>query len=134
MNNVDRYIPIALKALKNVMLIDEEKETRFLNDNAIAKVYNGYISSLGANIIQAGVKTAVYFFEAKESNSDGDKRLINAAINYIIFNTGNDDVIFSDYQLSKKLPVAPHELQLFTQKIMDAATALKLAIRTYKLK
>jgi CRISPR-associated protein Cmr5 len=94
--------------------------------------YKGYISSLGANMIQAGIQAALTFYEAEESGSKNDKRLINAAIKYIITDVGSDE--YSDYELSKTLKdLSPDECQLKAEQIMDAATALKLALRTYKM-
>lgn len=128
---VDHYLPKAFEAIVNVNV--EGKV--FINSGEIPKEYKGYISSLGANIIQAGVKAAITFYEAKESGSKNDKRIVNAAIKYIL-TTGDSPVAqFSDYMLSELLiDLSDEEKQQKAMDILDAATALKLALRTYKMK
>lgn len=144
MGNIDRYIPLAFEAIKKVALTDPKdtaKTNRFIkNDDRntsnkyIPKGYKGYISSLGANIIQAGVKTAIYFYEAKESSSEGDKRLITAAIRFMLHPDEQNTAEYDKYNLSEKLSSDAHKLQIQTLQIMDAATALKIALRTYSMK
>ena len=131
---VDCYIPKAFEAIEKVRI----KDKGFIdNDGYIPNEYKGYIASLGANIIQAGIRAALVFYEQAESGSKSDKRLVNAAIRYIISNDGD----FSDYEsskvheLSKVLEgLSPEDCQQKAEEIMDAATALKLALRTYKMK
>lgn len=144
MSNTDRYIPLAFEAIQKVKLKGKEGNEKYgfvIKENKekekkefIPKVYKGYISSLGANIIQAGVKTAIYFYEAKEGSSKGDKRLITAAIRYILNKQEQNVEEYSRYQLSETLNgKGAHDLQNITLQIMDAATALKLALRTYSM-
>ncbi|GAB6279307.1 MAG: hypothetical protein STSR0006_13130 [Lentimicrobium sp.] len=124
---VDCYIPKAFEAIENVRINDKG----FIDNGSIPKEYKGYIASLGANIIQAGIRAALIFYEEEESGSRSDKRLVNAAIKYIISNDGD----FSDYKLSEVLEgLSPEDCQQKAEEIMDAATALKLALRTYKMK
>lgn len=139
MSNVDRYIPLAFEAIQKVKL-ENKKDGRtflqgFINDNGkIPKVYKGYISSLGANIIQAGVKTAVYFYEAKEGKGEGDKMLITSAIRFMLNESEPKPEKYNEYKLSEKLKALDaHSLQNLSLQIMDAATALKLALRTYTM-
>ncbi|MCW1735721.1 type III-B CRISPR module-associated protein Cmr5 [Anaerorudis cellulosivorans] len=125
---VDCFIPKAFEAIENVRINDKG----FIDKGSIPKEYKGYIASLGANIIQAGIRAALIFYEEEESGSKSDKRLINAAIKYIISNSADN---FSDYKLSEVLKdLSLEEQQKKAEEIMDAATALKLALRTYKMK
>jgi len=137
MSNVDRYIQPAFEAIQKVRLDNNRRigeQITFINSaGKIPKVYKGYISSLGANIIQAGIRTAIYFYEAKEGNSEGDRRLITAAIRFMLYNDEPGTEVFSNYFLSEKLSTDPHELQKQALQILDAATALKLALRTYSM-
>lgn len=139
MANTDKYIPLAFKAIENVRLTkpkdgQEQPSTFIENNEFIPAVYKGYISSLGASIIQAGIKTAILFYEANESGSEGDKRLITAAIRYMLNPPENNNTPFSAYKISEILSSDPHELQNQALQIMDAATALKIVLRTYKMK
>ena len=127
---VDLYLPKAFEALRNV----EIDEKRFINsEGIISKEYKGYISSLGANIIQAGIKAALTFYEANDSGAKSDRRLVNAAIKYII--TGVTNPSYNDCHLTGLLngSASEDEIQKKTNEILDAATALKLALRTFKL-
>jgi CRISPR-associated protein Cmr5 len=143
MSNVDRYIPLAFEAIQKVKLKGKDgneygfvmKEGKDKDEKEfIPKVYKGYVSSLGANIIQAGVKTAVYFYEAKEGSSKGDKRLITAALRYMLYPDEQAVAKYEKYKLSEKITgLDAHGLQNLSLRIMDAATALKLALRTYKM-
>jgi len=120
---VDNYLPKAFEAIKKV----EIEGKRFCSDGSIIpKEYKGYVSSLGANIIQAGVKAAITFYEAKETGSKSDRRLVNAAIKYILTNNNSALTTYSEYNLTQLLSNLTDEL--------DAATALKLALRTYIMK
>jgi CRISPR-associated protein Cmr5 len=139
MSNTDRYIPLAFDAIRKVKLAGKKdgRDVKYgfvVENNIIPKVYKGYVSSFGANIIQAGIKTAVHFYEAKAGSSEGDKRLITAAIRYMLNKDEQHVEEFGKYKLSEKLESDAHKLQNQTLQIMDAATALKLALRTYTMK
>jgi CRISPR-associated protein Cmr5 len=132
MSRVDKYLPFAFEAITNINLGTVAKPKKLTDGANISKVYKGYISSLGANIIQAGLKTAIYFYEAKESGSSGNKQLITASIHYIL--EKNNGVANPDIEkLSTRFESANADLELLAKQIMDAATALKLAIRTYNM-
>jgi CRISPR-associated protein Cmr5 len=126
---VDKYLPKAFEAITTVKIGNK----KFVDNNVISKEYKGYISSLGANIIQAGIQAALTFYEAEESGSKSDRRLVNAAIKYIITDATGQE--YSDYKLTELLKeLSIDELQRKAEDILDAATALKLALRTYKMK
>jgi len=127
-NRVDFFLPRAFKAIEKVKI----DENQFIQRGGkIPKEYKGYISSLGANIVQAGVKAAITFYEAEESGSKSDRRLINAAIKYILTNPDPEPVHYDDCRLTDQLNNA--DIQQKALEILDAATALKLALRTYKM-
>jgi CRISPR-associated protein Cmr5 len=129
---VDQYLPKAFKAITKIKIAQKE----FISpDGSIPKEYKGYISSLGANIIQAGIKAAITFYEAEESGSKSDRRLVNAAIKYILTDNNAELTTYSDYKLTQLLSnLTNEEKQQKALEILDAATALKLALRTYKMK
>lgn len=127
-NRVDSFLPLAFKAIEKVKIDDN---TFVQRTGMIPKEYKGYISSLGANIVQAGVKAAITFYEAEESGSKSDRRLINAAIKYILTNPDPEPLHYTDCKLTDQLKNV--DLQQKALEILDAATALKLALRTYKM-
>jgi CRISPR-associated protein Cmr5 len=126
-NRVDKFLPLAFQAIKKVKV---SNNTFVQSDGSIPKEYKGYISSLGANIVQAGVKAALTFYEAEESGSKSDRRLINAAIKFIIHPPDTIPEIYDDSKLTQLLT---GDIQQKALEILDAATALKLALRTYKM-
>lgn len=122
---IDALIPLALEAAEKYLADDS---------GSIPSQYNGYIASFGASIIQAGLKPAVAFNEGK-SESDEDKRPLMEAILYILkkqnqeaAETNEDHTRLLDYILVNQ----DKEKQL-KRRIIDAATALKLSIRTFRL-
>jgi CRISPR-associated protein Cmr5 len=132
---IDNFIPKAFRAIKAVKIGDNKFVKKYGNGaEYIPNEYKGYISSLGANIIQSGIRTAILFYEAKPDNSDSksNRQLVNAAIKFIVENANSE--MYEDCKLSAILPENdPEELQRKTEEIMDAATALKLALRTYRM-
>ena len=128
---VDNYLVKAFQAITKIRISDNVFISR---DGTIPKEYKGYISSLGANIIQAGIRAAISFYEAEESGSKSDRRLINAAIKYILTDNNSELTTYSDYKLTQLLTnLTEEDIQQKALEIMDAATALKLALRTYKM-
>lgn len=133
MKRTEQYLPFAFEAIKNVQWPDGGKTVKLTEGSNISAVYKGYISSFGANIIQTGIKTAVYFYEAKESGSSGNKKLITACIHYILQRAEGNSNPETAGNLSSRFANENVNLEQLAQKVMDAATALKLAIRTYNM-
>lgn len=135
-SRVDSFLPLAFEAIDKVRIRHNSFFTNEQNrqsDGQIFKEYKGYISSLGANIVQAGVKAALTFYEAEESGSEKDRKVINAAIKYILTKPDNVNR-FEDFRLTAWLTSDDEENQQKALEILDAAVALKLALRTYKMK
>jgi CRISPR-associated protein Cmr5 len=103
------YIQKALEAVREVGIYNRNK-------NCVPKEYNGYISSFGASIRQAGLLATILFFENTDSSAAQDRSKILRAIEYIL-----------------ELPRNSLKNHLDKKKIEEAAVALKLALRTYKL-
>ncbi len=122
---IETLIPLALAAAKHLTT----------PSNAIPSEYSGYIASFGASVIQAGLKPAVAFNERK-ADSAKEKHLLMKAILYILKKqtqaswepneTDNERLL--DYILNNQ-----GSEKLLKRRIMDATTALKLAIRTFRL-
>lgn len=90
----------------------------------VPKQFTGYIASFGAAVIQSGLIPAVVFFEDTEANSEEDRSLLIQAIEY-----------YCDYneQLSTLLLGTTNEALLEKEvEVLDAAQAIKLALRTFK--
>ncbi len=121
---VEKYLPYALEAVTETKIAEG-------NPLSVSNEYKGYISSFGAAIIQTGLIPAVAFYSVK-ARAEKDRNKIPAAILYILKKSGeiNEDV----NDLLKYL-VDHHDddLSQIKSKIMDAATAMKLAIRTFHI-
>lgn len=90
----------------------------------VPKQFTGYIASFGAAVIQSGLIPAVVFFEDPDANSEEDRTALIKAIKHYL--GINDD-------LSKHL-LALDLTALFEKEeaIIEAAQAIKLALRTFK--
>lgn len=122
----EELIAIAVKAIDEVGIVDK---AGFYN-----KEFNGYISSLGAAIVQSGLLPAMIFFENKSENAVERPKVIRAIIQ--ILNAKKK------YQISDSIAkyilqnqeVSSFDKDVFLKEVIDAATALKLALRIYKKK
>ena len=122
-NNVSKLLEHAETAVRSNLLN---------NDNSIAKEYNGYISSFGAAIVQSGLLPALYFNHQKDSGSAKDRRKLMKTIYETIkagYNIQTDKMDLLEYAKQDTV-----DLKQLKQQILDAATAVKLVIRTYELK
>jgi len=115
--NIEKYIPEAMKVL----------EATF-REGEIPSAYNGYISSFGASIIQSGLKPTLALFENTNANSKEDKSYLPQIIFQILDKNAEGSSLLK-YVLNNKRDEA-----YIKQQILDIAVAVKLSIRTFKLK
>lgn len=114
---VEQYIPDAINILVDVGIAENGK---------VNNKFHGYFSSFGASIVLSGIKPALAFYSNKK---DEERVKILKAIYKLI--TGNDEL--SATALLNYFIENENNDPLLKQKIMDAAVALKLAVRTYEL-
>jgi len=118
MNKIEKIIPDAIDAIKNVGITDGLE---------VSSEYNGYIASFGASITRSGLLPTVIFFENEESGAKAKRELVPKALLHLIkqqekYGKLSDYIMKSDTPHSKKL-----------SEISNAAIALKIALRTYKI-
>ncbi|KLE02183.1 type III-B CRISPR module-associated protein Cmr5 [Aliarcobacter butzleri] len=113
---IEKYIPEAIKVLN-----------ASFSDGIIPKAYNGYISSFGASIVQSGLKPTLALFENKNAQTKEDKSYLSKLILKILPNTQGESLLY--YVLENQA-----KEELLKEEIIDIAIALKLSIRTFKLK
>jgi len=106
---IEQYIPKALDAIQKYEIAE---------NGEVPKQFNGYIASFGASIRQAGLLATTLFYANEQSNAEKERKKVIEAIEYII-----EQNIIQNNQVDKKTRA----------KVEDAAVALKLAIRTFKL-
>ncbi len=120
--DVDKLVAPAIKAA----------EKHLAKNGIIASQYNGYISSFGAAVIQSGLLPAVAFNENKSANSEQDRPKLMKAILEIVKGeaVGENDKLIN-YVIDSK----DSDKEILTKRrVLNAAIALKLAIRTFDLK
>ena len=108
---IEAYIPKAMNAIQDLNIANAQNE--------IPKQFNGYIASFGASIRQAGLLATTLFYTNEQSNSEEDRAKVVEAIEQII----GQKILTSPHTVDKKI----------RSSVEDAAVALKLCIRTYKL-
>ncbi|WP_027340251.1 type III-B CRISPR module-associated protein Cmr5 [Halonatronum saccharophilum] len=126
---IENYIPKAIEVI--------EKEFK---GESIPKVYKSYISSFGASIVQSGLKPTLAFYEKDDNVSQGDKgskhdkgpKHDRSRLSRMILK------LIDDSEGSLLRYVIEEEEQgkdgrSLREKIKDAAIAIKLALRTFKL-
>jgi len=106
---IEAYIPRAIEAIEQLAIA---------NNGEVAKQFNGYIASFGASIRQAGLLATVLFYGNENSNAEKGREKVVYAIEKMI-----EYRIVNDNQVDKGTRA----------DVENAAIALKLAIRTYKL-
>ena len=107
---IERYIPRAIEAIEKLNIVN--------SDGEVAKQFNGYIASFGASVRQAGLLATVLFYGNANHKAEKEREKVVKAIELMIgHNIVNNNCV-------EKLTRA---------KVENAAIALKLAIRTYKL-
>jgi CRISPR-associated protein Cmr5 len=127
MRNIEKYIPIALKALENntIKIVDF--------DGKIDGTYNGYISSFGASIITSGLlPTFIFYSKRAENNREVDRSQIVKALEFMLKDITINLLNANETILNKVKN--NHSDSHLKQKIQECAIALKLAIRTYPKK
>lgn len=129
MKRIEKMIPSAIASVISCKIATKQ------NNDGIDKVeseFNGYISSLGASIVYAGLLPTMVFFST-QGGSKVNRPAIIKAIEHILKENSflKNDVPLLD--TIKKLVQADNnaELARLGDLIADAAVALKLAVRTY---
>ena len=121
---VNELIPKALTAITASGMVDAGK---------VDKEYKGYISSMGASIIQSGLLPTLAFYSNEFSDSGKKKLKLITALHILIENVNNPKLL--NYVLSgTHNGINKAEIDKYEKKISNALIALKLALRTFKQK
>lgn len=133
---INKLIPKAIQAIKDSKMAN--------NSNVVNKEFKGYISSMGASILQTGLLATIAFY-ANDDNKKAKSSFLLKAIFLIIKpnNNNNNKLITYVINQSKKDANLPDnvsldnldfdKLYLMEEQITNALIALKLALRTFKL-
>ena len=128
-NRIIKLLPYAENAIEQ--LFKRDNDNRIINpDNPeIDKEYKGYISSFGAAVMQSGLLPAIYFNHQSEGSGKDRKKLMQVIFEVIKL----ENNIHFNGNLLKYAKQNTVDLKQLEKQILDAATAVKLVIRTYKL-
>jgi CRISPR-associated protein Cmr5 len=143
MKRIDELIPAAINAIKESQIPAKE-------NGLVPNEYKGYIDTFGASIVQNGLIPAVIFFETaggKEDESittDREKqgiyanrnKLMKAILRVILHKekettTGKPGTLFEYVTVKTKGGMTEKQIR---QEVVDAAIAVKLALRTFAIK
>ena len=122
----EELLKIAIKVLQN-------SSVGIVASNEVPKEFNGYFAAFGASVMQSGLLQASVFY-SKRGGADAEREKVPAAILAFL----------KEKEFKAQVPVAGNiqELWKYVQEnhnayermlndIMDAAAALKLALRTF---
>jgi len=123
-------IPITMKAVETEL---KDKET-----GTIKSEYNGYISSLGSGLVQAGLLPTLAFFTNKTERTAAKRYLLLNTIAKTLKIKAMDENLEGDELLKHAIEIVDsnqknntNEAFMLKEKIKNAAVAIKLAIRTF---
>jgi CRISPR/Cas system CMR-associated protein Cmr5 small subunit len=120
---VDRLIEKAYLVLPEVGIVKEDK---------VERVWNGYISSFGAAIMQGSLLAAVSFFSKKSEKTVVDRSQLTKAIFKLIEDAEKKEQSnLFEYVQIKRGTGKEREAK---EHIVHAAVALKLALNLYDLR
>lgn len=132
MKRIQSIIPAAISAVEKHLLNDDENAKENQGSvKVVASEVNGYISSFGASVMSAGLLPSVIFY-SQEGKSTGDRHKIIKCIEMILRGHGYPELqLLQKVQTLYKTTDNKAEIDQLTDKIYDAAIALKLAIRIF---
>ncbi|MDP2061064.1 MAG: hypothetical protein Q8J97_15075 [Flavobacteriaceae bacterium] len=123
MKRLEQYIPLAIDVVEDIFLKEESK---------VDPEFDNLVSQFGVAVRLLGLKTAVIAFSPKIEELDDQKptdrkvKLTKAILRIIQLHEDSfNDKTLKDFIL--RYPANP----LLKPKILDAAVALKLALRLY---
>ncbi|HHS92332.1 MAG TPA: hypothetical protein ENK82_03225 [Campylobacterales bacterium] len=108
--SLEYYLPKAMDAIEQLKISNEKGE--------VPKQFNGYISSFGASLRQAGLLATVLVYRNENANAEESREKVVLAI---------------EKMLGESIVVNNAVAKTMRNKVEQAAIALKLALRSYKL-
>ena len=117
---IEKYIPEAIEVLD-----------REFSDGVIPSAYNGYISSFGASIMQSGILPTLALFENTNASTKENKEYLSHLIVNILRDNRDDVSLLREVLNREERGESRNHLK---EQILDISIAIKLSIRTFKLK
>ena len=124
--------------------MDVIESSGIAHDGVVKKEYKGYISSMGASIIQAGLLATLAFYQNDSGKKAKSSFLLKAILSLIkpnnstgtnlikyVINESIKDNVTNNYV--SVVDLDSDKLYVLEQEVSDALVALKLALRTFKI-
>lgn len=104
------------------------------NSNSYPDPFNGYISSFGASLVQAGLLPTIIFFERQDQGAEEKRDLVIKALKIMMGINVNGQM--ASYILGKEgnATLRRCEDPAFVDKVVQNMTAMKLALRMFNKK
>lgn len=112
-----------------------DPQNGLVKNGRIPNAYKGYVSSFATTVNQCGLMPAVALFSSTTSKSDSEKFPVLDAVFSLIKEELWKEVTLLDRLLTLSRSTEAtrrQELELLEEQVLEAAVALKLAIRTFK--
>ncbi|MDP2303479.1 MAG: type III-B CRISPR module-associated protein Cmr5 [Ignavibacteria bacterium] len=122
---VNELIPKALDAITDSGMAEAGK---------VDKEYKGYISSMGASIIQSGLLATLAFYSNEQSGSVDKRRNLLKAIVKTLLGTASNEKLLNYVLSGTHNGTNKAEIDKYEKQISTTLIALKLALRTFKQK
>lgn len=142
-SKLNQLIPKAIDAIKESKMNECKDAKTDLLIKAVPSALKGYIPAMGASILQSGLLPAVAFYSNNSGKEDDSTKLLKAIllmlpdqdpkgslIDYILKRCRKDVNIKDDWGAEQ---LDAQKLNRLTAEILTALTALKLAVRTFKI-
>lgn len=133
-DKINTLIPKAMEAIQAVQIADI--------NGFVAKEFEGYIASFGSNINQSGLLPTLLFFKNDSGKSQKSSLWLNAII-YVLTNGEKQNGLISyvieetkkqELQNYKLTDLDIDKVDEIESEILAIVAALKMAVRTFKLK
>jgi len=122
---IDRLVPEAIKIIK-------EGKVKILDNGKVPSAFHGYVSSFGADIINASPLAAAIYFEDSSGSEEDRSQVSKALLLLLRDDLGEEAVPLTLKKLSEWfMEMKPDGTKKRLPDVTAAAIALKLALRTF---
>lgn len=131
---IEQLIPIAMN-----YLADEKNKIVDKTKKSIKSEYNSYLAAFGPSIVQAGILKTLAFYNKMQERKDKPERkdISDFVKDILILNYEIDEKLkgkdLIDIYFEKLKNKTEPEKRTFNSRILEAITACKLAVSTYKI-
>lgn len=130
MKAVNNLLQAADDAIKNSgFLYKTAIKEKNIPENSIDEIYKNYAAQLCVSIVQAGLVPAFAYFKENTENKDGKSSLLLDALAAMLGHNSGGALLQHAQSLHHNKPAA----RALKQKVINAAIALKIMMKTYTI-